>query len=155
MTDHNDNLHPVTHLRPVRDRRPPSRLYTLWSSLSDAVKVVLLLGSLVGLIGGAIAAASSLATDGELGTAVRAQDAVDTKQNAAFDEIDDDVDLLFQTTVKLTTDVDYLKEQVVGMRQDIRDMDRGRPLAPLRPEPHPTPVQTSAPTAHPTPTRAP
>lgn len=152
MSDH-DNLHPVTHLRPVRV--PPGRIRALWSSLSDAVKVVLLLGSLVGLIGGAIAAASSLVTDGELATSVRAQDAVDTKQNREIDKLDDDVELLFRTTVKLATDADWLKQEVAGVRQDLRRMDRGLPLAPL-PTPHPTPVQTSArPTPTPTPTRAP
>lgn len=147
----NDNLHPVTHLRPVRT--PPSRIRTLWSSLSDAMRAVILLAGFVGLIIGAYATLSSVVTAGELATAARAQDAVDTKQNAEIDEMDEDLDLLHLTTVKLATDADWLKREVAGVREDLRRMDRGLPLAPLPlPTPHPMPVQTSA---QPAPTRAP
>lgn len=47
---------------------------------------------------------------------------------------DEDIDLLFQTQVRLVTSVESLQQEVRGGRKDIRALDAGRPLPPLKPD---------------------
>lgn len=141
------------NLIPLIDKRNAIR--RAWDALDVWVKALLSLVAAVGLLVGTVRSCDSIVTAGELEAHAAAEAAVeatrDGKQEAKLEKLDDEVDLLFQTDMKLTTDVDWLKQEVFGVRQDLRRMDRGQPLPPLPPPP--TPVQTSAPI--PTPTRQP
>lgn len=142
MTDRNS-------LRPLPSSSSPSPRGPLavWAALDPAVKLVLQLVALVGAIATAVQLYNQVVTEGELAV-VRAADAKsEDVQSAAIEDVEDEVDLLFQTNVKLATDNDWIKQELVGVRQDLRRMDRGLPLPAL-----PAPVHTSA---IPTPTRSP
>lgn len=70
----------------------------------------------------------------QLDEVVKAQHLVDAKQ-------EQDLELLFQTNVRLTTIVEGQSEQIREVRKDLRAMDAGRPLPPLPvPTVHPTPA---------------
>jgi hypothetical protein len=56
------------------------------------------------------------------------------REQAAIDHTqDEDLDLLFQTQVRLVTSVENLQQEVREVRRDLRALDAGRPLPPLTP----------------------
>lgn len=139
MTDRN-NLRPLPSSTSPSPRGP----LAFWAALDPAVKLVLQLVALVGAIATAVQLYNQVVTEGELAV-VRAADAkAGAVQAAAIEALEDDTDLLFQTQVRLTTDNDWLKQEVTGIRQDLRRIDRGLPLPPLA-TPTPTPAEATRP----------
>lgn len=114
--------------------------FAWFNALNTQAQVFLGLVAFASLVAGCALAASSVVTETELAAHASAEAAIDKEQN-------EDLDLQFETQVKLVGDVEWLKLEVRGMRQDFRDYDRGRPLVALPP----SPVQTSAPTPRPSP----
>lgn len=106
-----------------------------WSALDPAVKVVVQLGALVSAIAVGVQAYNALVTEGELGVVRSAQARVDQVQDAVAEQIDEDTELLFQTTVRLSTQMDEVQRSLVDVRLDLRRMDRGQPLPAISPNP--------------------
>jgi hypothetical protein len=137
------------HPAPIKlltDQRGPLR--RAWDALDVWVKALLTLVAAGTLLVTTVRSCDSIVTAGELEahatTEAGLQATRDGKQESALDGLEEDVDLLFQTQVKLTTDVEWLKQEVSGIRQDLRRMDRGLPLPPL-PSPTPTPLDEHRP----------
>lgn len=141
MTPPKNNVHPF----PPKQQDPPERLGPIEAiqRLHPLMQSFLALGTLGALLVGGVRGCDAKASRAEVSQAFDAakhalqQHEIGAKSQEK--EQDEDIDLLFQTTVKLTTDVDYLKEEVRGIRLDIRDMDAGRSLKALPPSPSPTP----------------
>jgi hypothetical protein len=112
---------------------------TWWGSLEGSAKTILTLGALGVFVVGGVRACDSLVSAEGLDKHVEQQAGVDSGQNTVIRQLDAEQDLLWQTQVKLTTDVDWLKQEVYGVRQDLRRMDRGQPLGPV-PSSTPTPA---------------
>jgi hypothetical protein len=98
-----------------------------WSRVDASLKVVLALVAFGGIVAGAAKAAESYVSRHELMSAVEKQAATDRGQ-------EDDINLLFQTQVRLVTSVEGLQREVHEVRKDLRALDAGRPLPPLRRE---------------------
>lgn len=111
-----------------------------FSALNSTAQTFLGLGAFAAFVAAGAKSCTYVASVAQLEEHAAAEESVDREQ-------DEDLDLLFQTTVKLTTDGDWMKREISGVREDLRKMDRGLPLAPLptpTPTPPPVPVQTSA-----------
>ena len=101
-----------------------------WMAVDAPVKVMLSLAAFGGVVAGGVRACDGISTRGDIAAVITRQAAVDEEQ-------DHDLELLFQTQVRLTTDVQNLKDEVREVRKDLRAMDAGRPLPPLVASPTP------------------
>lgn len=131
----------TTHEQP----KPKSAARQYWDELSNDTKSIYGLVVFLGLAFatakgcGAIVSAKDLETHAKEQRTALATHA--KEEEAARDAIDDDVDLLHQTTVRLSTQSEGILRELDGVRRDLRRMDRGEPLAPL-PSPRPSPRVT-------------
>lgn len=100
-----------------------------WRGLDSISKGVLSLGAFAGVVVGVTRSCDRVVSAAQLESLTEAQAAIDAQQ-------DEDLDLLFQTQVRLVTSVENLQHEVREVRKDLRAIDSGRPLPPLRtPEP--------------------
>lgn len=104
-----------------------------WSELDASAKGLLTLGAFAGVVASATKGCDRVASTAQLRDAFARQEIVDARQ-------DEDLELLFQTQVRVVTGLESLKEEVREVRKDLRAIDAGRPLPPLRvTEPAPAP----------------
>lgn len=96
-----------------------------WSRLDGSVKAAATLLAFAGFVAAAVRTADQYVSANELSGELQKVHVVDEKQ-------EEDIDLLFQTQVRLVTSVESLKEEVHEVRKDLRALDAGRPLPPLR-----------------------
>ena len=100
------------------------------SGLDTSAKAVLSMCAFGGVVAASVRACDGIASRAQLEAAVQRQSSVDAEQ-------DEDLELLFQTQVRLVTSVESLQGEVREVRKDLRALDAGRPLPPLRPAPAP------------------
>ena len=104
-----------------------------WGNLDGPAKGVLTIAAFAGVVATTVKACDGVVSASQLSEHVVRQGAVDEAQ-------DEDLELLFQTQVRLVTSVDALQREVREVRMDLRVLDAGRPLPPLRmPDAAPTP----------------
>lgn len=96
-----------------------------WSKLDASAKGLLTLAAFAGVVATTTRGCDRLVSSAQLKDAFARQAAIDEEQ-------DDDLDLLFQTQVRLVTSVESLQSEVREVRKDLRAIDAGRPLPPLR-----------------------
>lgn len=99
-----------------------------WTRLDVSAKGALTLAAFAAVVAAAVRASDQVVFAAQLESEIEKASAVDEKQ-------EQDIDLLFQTQVRLVTSVENLQREVREVRKDLRALDAGRPLPPLRTEP--------------------
>ena len=103
------------------------RIRSWWSRLDVSAKGAITLAAFAAVVAAAVRASDQVVMAAELDAKLAKAAAVDEKQ-------EDDIELLFQTQVRLVTSVENLQHEVREVRKDLRALDAGRPLPPLRGE---------------------
>lgn len=108
------------------------RIRSWWARLDVSAKGALTLAAFAAVVAAAVRASDQVVSAAQLDVKLANAAEVDAEQ-------DEDIELLFQTQVRLVTSVENLQYEVREVRKDLRALDAGRPLPPLRPaEPGPT-----------------
>ena len=97
-----------------------------WSDLDASAKGLLTLAAFAGVVATTVRGCDRIVSNAQLQDAFARQATIDEKQ-------DEDLELLFQTQVRVVTSVESLQNEVREVRKDLRAIDAGRPLPPLRP----------------------
>lgn len=100
---------------------------TWWARLDGTVKAGFSLAAFAGLVAGAVRIADGYVAKSALADEFAKRDRIDEEQER-------DIDLQFETQVRLVTNVENLQREVREVRRDLRALDAGRPLPPLREE---------------------
>lgn len=129
MTDHLEPLH--------KPQRKKSRIETTWESLPKQAQQFTALAGAVVVIVGMTRGCDSVAKMSDLAAMKSAQAQVDAKQDEKIADVNGATNLLFQTTVRLSTQMEAVTKGVDGTREDLRRMDRGQPLPTITPSPTP------------------
>ena len=109
----------------------PAAPQKFWQRIDVQVRSVLALAAFAGLVTAGARGCSSIVSAEQLAGVVSRQATIDAEQGA-------DLDLLFQTQVRLVTSVESLQHEVREVRLDLRALDSGRRLTPLPPPDEPT-----------------
>ena len=96
-----------------------------WQRLDASAKGILTLGAFAAIVAASTRSCDRVVSAAQLKDAFARQEGIDEKQ-------DEDLDLLFETQVRLVTSVENLQSEVREVRKDLRSLDAGRPLPPLR-----------------------
>lgn len=112
-----------------------TRIRSWWSRLDVSAKGVLTLAAFAAVVAAAVRASDQVVFAEELDAKLEKAVAIDERQ-------EEDIELLFQTQVRLVTSVENLQHEVREVRKDLRALDAGRPLPPLRPMESATPGET-------------
>ena len=101
------------------------RIRAWWTRLDVSAKGALTLAAFAAVVAAVVRASDQVVFAAQLEAEMEKAAAVDQQQ-------DEDIDLLFQTQVRLVTSVENLQHEVREVRKDLRALDAGRPLPPLR-----------------------
>lgn len=101
------------------------RIREWWSRLDVSAKGALTLAAFAAVVAAAVRGTDQVVWAAQLEAELEKVAALDREQ-------EEDIDLLFQTQVRLVTSVESLQREVREVRKDLRALDAGRPLPPLR-----------------------